>query len=263
MESPKPLFRRYVAIGDSSTEGLDDPDGRGGYRGWADRLAARVAASNPGLLYANFGVRGRKTGEILATQLAPALALRPDLMTLFSGTNDVVARSFDIGDVARAIESMQRAIRATGATLLTFTLPDLEPVLPAARRLAPRIAALNAALRESSLETGTILVDLALHPVAVDPRLWSDDRIHANSAGHARIAAALAHALGLPGADESWREPLPPAAAPGRWARMSAELRWTSLHLAPWMLRHLAGRSSGDGRAPKRPELGPVQPGSS
>ena len=37
-------FERYVAIGDSTAEGLDDPDGRGGYRGWANRLE-RFAAT--------------------------------------------------------------------------------------------------------------------------------------------------------------------------------------------------------------------------
>ena len=53
-------FTRYVAIGDSSTEGLDDPDGTGGYHGWANRLAARVAAARKSpLLYANLAIRGR------------------------------------------------------------------------------------------------------------------------------------------------------------------------------------------------------------
>src|SRR6187402_2349958 len=96
-------FERYVAIGDSSTEGLDDPAGEGAYRGWANRLAeaiARAQATNGGLLYANLGIRGRKTREIRDQQLGPALAMRPDLVTLFSGTNDVVSRSFDPGAVA-------------------------------------------------------------------------------------------------------------------------------------------------------------------
>ena len=57
-------FERYVALGDSSTEGLDDPDGAGGFRGWADRLAEHVAAAHPGLCYANLAVRGRSAGEI-------------------------------------------------------------------------------------------------------------------------------------------------------------------------------------------------------
>lgn len=251
-------FHRYVALGDSSTEGIDDPDGRGGYRGWADRLAAKVARSNPALLYANLAVRGRKSSEILATQLQPALAMRPDLVTLFSGTNDVVGRRFDALEVASVIETMQRAFRANGATLLTFTLPDLGPVLPAARRLSPRIAALNDVLRRVSQETGAVLVDFALHPITVDPRLWSDDRFHANGAGHARIAAALAAALGLPGSDDAWQEPLPPVSSPGRWRRLRSDLRWARRHLAPWLLRRLAGRSSGDARGPKRPRLEPA-----
>ena len=58
VKPPTPRFERYVAIGDSSTEGLNDFDGRGGFRGWSRRLAARIAAEQGGLLYANFGVRG-------------------------------------------------------------------------------------------------------------------------------------------------------------------------------------------------------------
>ena len=93
-------FDRYVAIGDSSTEGLDDPDGHGGYRGWSQRLAERLAAAQGGLLYANLAIRGRTTRRIRDEQLAPALAMRPDLATLFTGTNDVMAPRFDLASVA-------------------------------------------------------------------------------------------------------------------------------------------------------------------
>lgn len=251
-------FERYVAIGDSSTEGLDDPDSFGGYRGWANRLAERLAAAQGSLLYANLGIRGRRTRQILDGQLDRALAMRPDLVTLFSGTNDVIARRFDADAVARDAEQMQRALIEGGATLLTFTLPDLGPVLPLARRLAPRILALNAALREVSARTGAILVDFAAHPVASDPRLWSDDRLHANALGHERIAAALAHALRLPESDASWAEPLPVRSPASFGARFSAELDWGRRHFLPWAWRHLRGRSSGDGRNAKRPELAEV-----
>lgn len=248
-----PRYDRYVAIGDSSTEGLDDPDGRGGYRGWARRLAERIAETQGTLTYANLGVRGRRTAQILEEQLAPALALHPDLVTLFSGTNDVVARRFDVDRVAADVERMHLAFRDTGATVLTFTLPDLTPVMPLARRLSPRIAALNTALREVSRRTGALLADFALHPVASDPRLWSEDRLHANAAGHARIAEALAHALGLPGAEESWSAPLPFQPPPSRLTWWLAEWRWSSRYLVPWVWRHLRGRSSGDGRGPRHP----------
>jgi lysophospholipase L1-like esterase len=123
--------------------------------------------------------------------------MRPDIMTFFSGTNDVIRSGFDARAVAADIERGHRAIRASGATLLTFTLPDLSSVIPFAKRITPRVEALNAVLREVSAKHGSVLVDLAAHPVASDPRLWSDDRLHANSLGHARIAAALAYAAGL------------------------------------------------------------------
>jgi len=185
-------FERYVAIGDSSTEGLDDPDGAGGYRGWADRLAESLAAAQGSVLYANLGVRGKTTREIAAEQLPAALAMRPDLATVFSGTNDVTARRFDAAAVASDVERMQAMLAGAGATVLTFTLPDLTPVMPLARGLAPRVRALNEAIRTACARTGATLLDFAAYPVASDARLWSDDRLHANAAGHARIAAALA-----------------------------------------------------------------------
>ena len=149
-------FERYVALGDSSTEGLDDPDGRGGFHGWANRLADRIAAIQGSLLYANLGVRGRRTREVLEEQLAAALALRPDLATLFSGTNDLVGKGFDPDRVAADVEAMQSALVRQGATVLTFTLPDLTPVMPLARRILPRVLALNEALRRASASSGAI-----------------------------------------------------------------------------------------------------------
>lgn len=251
-------FTRYVALGDSSTEGLDDPDGRGGYRGWPTRLAERIAVRQGQLLYANLAVRGYTTRQILETQLAPALAMRPDLVTLFSGTNDVVCRRFDATSAGRDIEAMHRALIGQGATLVTFTLPDLTPVMPAARWLTSRVELLNQTVRDVSARTGGILVDLATIPVACDPRLWSDDRLHANSLGHERIAAAFAEALDLPGADASWADPLPPSPPPSYTAVFLAELRWMRQHFLPWVWRRVNGRSLGDGRKAKRPLLGPV-----
>lgn len=257
-------FERYVAIGDSSTEGLDDPAGDGTFRGWANRLAERIAgaqASAGGLLYANLGVRGKKTREIADEQLERALAMRPDLVTLFAGTNDIVSRRVDLSAVAADLAAMMAAIRDSGATLLTFTMPDLAPVMPLARRLAPRLDGLNAAIRTAAVQSGALLVDFAAHPVASDPRLWSPDRLHANAAGHARIAAALADALGLADGGGDWRLPLPPSVRRSAAHRWRDEIVWGKDYLLPWLVRHALGRSSGDRRREKRPELAPVELG--
>jgi lysophospholipase L1-like esterase len=256
-----PRFTRYVALGDSSTEGLADGTSRAGYRGWSRRLAERIARDQGELLYANLAVRGLTTRAIREGQLARALAMAPDLATVFTGTNDVLADRFDVHAFADDTRVMQRALREQGATVVTFTLPDLTPLLPLARRLAPRILAMNEALRAVCAETGARLVDFADVAVAVDIRLWDDDRLHANPAGHARIADALAEALELPGADGAWREPLPPLPPPTPWAVAARETAWVARHLLPWLayqcVQPLVRRTPGPGPVP---ELRPVTP---
>jgi lysophospholipase L1-like esterase len=254
------MYARYVALGDSSTEGLDDPDGAGGYRGWADRLAGMLAGANPELLYANLAVRGRLAGQVRAEQLERALELRPDVATVFAGVNDLLRPGFDVAAVVAEVEAMQRALVDAGATVLTFTMPDPSRVLPVVKRLRPRVDLFNEALRAAALRSGARLVDVGAYPVAGDPRLWAEDRLHANAIGHARIAAALADALGLPGSDGSWTEPLPLPARRRAHEVVRAEWAWTRRHFLPWLVRRLRGESSGDDVQPKRPGLAPVTP---
>ena len=218
-------------------------------------MAERIRATQGRLHYANLAVRGLTTAQVRERQLSMALAMRPDLATVFCGTNDVTGASFDADRVAADIEHMQGALVAGGATVLSFTLPDLTPLIPIARLIAPRIAALNRGLAQASRNTGSILIDFAAYPVATDRRLWSEDRIHANSEGHARIAEALAEALHLPGSNGAWKQPLPAVGIQtcGEWG--AAELRWYRRHLLPWVWQGLWRRSAGDGRSPKRPEL--------
>ena len=251
-------FERYVAIGDSSTEGLQDPDGAGGYRGWANRLAERVAQAQGGLLYANLAVRGKRSREIREEQLGPALAMKPDLATVFAGSNDILERGFDAGKLRAELERMMGALVAGKAVVLTFTLPDLTDVMPIGRYLAPRIRAMNDAIRETASSTGTRLIDFAAYPVSSDPRLWSEDRFHVNAEGHARIAAALAQALGLPGTDDAWQQPLPERSARSRWTRMTESGSWYRRHLLDRL--RLASPVEGQNN-PKRPRLEEVDPG--
>ena len=52
-------YARYVAIGDSQSEGVGDGDEAHGYRGWADRLAEILAEENPEFGYANLAEETR------------------------------------------------------------------------------------------------------------------------------------------------------------------------------------------------------------
>jgi lysophospholipase L1-like esterase len=251
-------FRRYVALGDSTSEGLEDPypDGTG-YRGFADRLAERLAVLDPEVRYANLAVRGRKLGAIRAEQLRPALALEPDLASVVGGVNDVLRPRADVDALAGELEAMAAALSEAGATVLLMTYPDFGEVMAVARAVGGRIHAFNAHIRAIARRERVVLVDLAAAGT-MDPRLFHPDRLHANALGHERIASAAAWALGLPGAGEDWRTPLPPAAAITRRRRAAQDARWAREHLAPWVGRRLRGVSSGDGREPKRPVLEPV-----
>lgn len=254
--------QRYVALGDSQTEGVGDGDDATGLRGWADRLAEHLVSVSPGLQYANLAVRGRLAAEVHAEQLDPALALRPDLATVVAGMNDLIRPRFDAAAVAEHVETMFAELTAAGAQVATVTYPDVGKIAPIARRLVPRVVDLNNRIREAASRHGVLVVEAWDVPVTVDPRLWSADRLHASPLGHERIAAAMAQTLELPGFDGSWADPLPANTGQlTRWRIAAYEVRWAATFLGPWIGRRLRGRSSGDGRTAKRPQLLPVDPG--
>ncbi|QJS99171.1 SGNH/GDSL hydrolase family protein [Streptomyces asoensis] len=246
-------YTRYVALGDSLTEGVGDPDLSGGCRGWADRLAEILAEEQPAFTYANLAVRGKTAAQIKTEQLGPALALQPDLVTVMAGMNDLIRSSFDAASVIADIEEMFVRLTASGARVATVTFPDLGKVSPLARRVLPRIRDLNARLLAAAERHDVAVLDVFLHPVTTDPRLWSDDRLHASPLGHARIAAGMAHTLGLAG-HHDWTEPLPLLTPIPALRAIVADVRWAGAFLGPWLWRRLRGRSSGDGRTAKRPE---------
>ncbi|MFJ9055893.1 SGNH/GDSL hydrolase family protein [Streptomyces sp. NPDC102409] len=250
-------YLRYVALGDSQTEGVGDGDDTTGLRGWADRLAEHLSAVSPSLTYANLAVRGRVAHQVRAEQLGPALDLRPDLASVVAGVNDALRPRFDPAETVGHLEAMFSALTAAGAHVVTLTFPDIGKIAPLARPVRSRVFELNDHIRAAAARHGVTVAEGAGHAVTTDPRLWSTDRLHSSPLGHERIAAAVAHALHLPGSDDAWALPLPARATPSAWQAAAAELRWTAAFLGPWLGRRLRGRSSGDDRTAKRPLLLP------
>lgn len=255
-------FRRYVAIGDSSTEGLEDPDGTGRYRGWADRLAELIAqAQTEPLDYANLAVRSLRIGEIRMTQLDAALAMKPDLLSVFAGANDLLSVECDFAAVRADLAAIFGEARELDCTVVTFTMPDPSSVNPFGRRLRRRMFHFNDIVLAEADRYGVIVMDFQRYPIVEDPRLFSDDRLHGNELGHQRVAAAMAWRLGIDGADESWAEPLPEPLPHQRTREHLAEdVQWARRYFAPWLGRGLRGASPGTGLA-KRPDLARVPRG--
>jgi lysophospholipase L1-like esterase len=251
----RPPFRRYVAIGDSSTEGLEDKYEDGSYRGWADRLAQHIAdTQDEPLEYANLAVRGLRINEIRNTQFDDALALAPDLMTIFGGVNDVLVPTHDFAAIREDYEAMFSEAIAADITVLTFTVPDPSGYNPLGKRLKDRLFRLNDVIRSVADRYGALLVDFQRYPIAEDPRLWYEDRLHGNPLGHERVAGALAWRLGLPGFDESWQsEPDDELVPVGPATSFVSDLDWAVHYLAPWLTRGLRGIPHGLGIEAKRP----------
>ncbi|MBM7365627.1 SGNH/GDSL hydrolase family protein [Gordonia hydrophobica] len=255
-------YSRFVAIGDSQTEGMGDGDAERGYRGWADRLAEHLAANQPDFRYANLAVRGKNTRDVLTQQLEPAVALRPDLIAAPLGMNDVIGR-IDLDDVHADLDVIYRRLAETGAEVIVSTFPDISEINPFGRVFQDRLLDMNGMMRDFARDYGFVLVDLYAAPVLRDRRSWSRDRLHASSAGHERFAAGAAFALGLPEGAQDWGSPLPPRSEPNRIVRIADDARWLMESFSPWIIRKMRGRSLGDGRLPKRAELLPVaSPGS-
>jgi lysophospholipase L1-like esterase len=247
--------QRFVALGDSCAEGLDDllPDGQ--YRGWADRVASALDA--PGFRYANLAVRGRRLDQMLVEQVPSAAALEPDLVVLFGGGNDVMSNATQ-EQIAQRADAMVRAVTSFAPTVAVFTLSDISHRMPFGRRMRPRIETLNAALRTAASRYGAILVDVEADECVHDSRYFGPDRLHLSSLGHRRLAGHVLSALDIP-FDESWLAPLEGKAAS---ASVLDHWRWLRDQVLPVAYSRtrnkLIGRQPGDGFVPKRPQLAPL-----
>ncbi len=257
-------IRSFVALGDSFTEGLDDPRAdQGGYRGWADRFAERLAASRPGFRYANLAVRGKLLREVAAEQVPRAIAMAPDLVSLAAGGNDMLRPRADPDTLASSFDEVVRTLLMAGCQVLVFTGFDIR--FPVLRLLRGKVAAYNMHLRAIAGRHGCLVVDLWAMDVLRDRRAWSADRLHLTPEAHRRVALRACEVTGVP-VDADWREPWPPDTIPssGVTAWLTArrmDVHWARVHAAPWVARRVRGISSGDGRAAKRPELLPLRPG--
>jgi lysophospholipase L1-like esterase len=258
--SPAP-FHRYVALGDSFTEGYGDPDPDrpNGLRGWADRVAEVLGAHQDSrgedFGYANLAIRGRKLDAVLAEQLGPALALKPDLVTIYAGANDILRPKVDLDSLVARYDAALADLAATGARLLVFTAFD--PGGSATyRMLRGRFALYNELVRESAESHGADIVDFWRLREYRDWRLWADDRMHMGPAGHQRMAMEVLDVLGVEHDLQplTLREPT----VLRRREQVREHAAWVRTSAAPWVHRRLTGRSSGDTVAPRHPTLGRV-----
>lgn len=251
--SQKHPWSRYVAIGDSFTEGIGDPEPQspGGFRGWADRVAEVLSEQNDDFAYANLAIRGRLLQQILDEQVDVALELRPDLITISAGGNDIIRPNTDPDEVASRLETGVEKLRSRGATVVLFDGPDIG-MTPMMRRIRGKVAIYNENVRAIALRHDCVVADMWALRELKDPRMWAPDRLHFSPVGHNTIARMVLDSLNVKNDLEPYNpEPLPKVA--WRSARVE-DMGWAREYLLPWVIRRIRHQSSGDGISPKRPE---------
>ena len=243
-------YASYAAIGDSFTEGVGDELPDGSARGWADLVAQGLAAASTApVTYANLAIRGRLLRPIVNTQLEPALALRPELLTINGGGNDVMRPRVSIGEIADAIAAAVERAASSGARVLFVSGGNPTRHLPLGAGIEKRGNQLAAAVEERFASLDVTHVNNWIDTELAAPDYWARDKLHLNALGHARVAGNVLAALDLPAVDAP---ELTAFDRPGNAAY------WRE-YVLPWIGRRLTGRSSGDNREPKYPTLQPVE----
>ncbi|MCW2688807.1 MAG: lysophospholipase L1-like esterase [Mycobacterium sp.] len=243
---------KYVALGDSFTEGIGDPNpaSRNGIRGWADRVAAHLAGQSPGFQYANLAVRGHTMDRVLTRQIERAVSLNPDLITICAGFNDLMKMRTDLDVMMAAYAVALRQLRGSRALVLTFTAADIGTV-PVFRRLRGRVAIYNELLRAAADELGVRIVDFWRFPEYREQRLWASDRVHLSPLGHQQMAGRVLDALDVPHSLYAGSPNDPPPLEGTPVGGLRADVSWATRHAAPWFVRRARRMTPGAGIEPK------------
>jgi lysophospholipase L1-like esterase len=182
----------YLALGDSTGVGVGAE--RGGY---AARLFARVEQTHPHSRLFNRSAIAATTGDVLRTQLDGLPEIRPDLITLCAGANDLI-NGVKAEEFARNYRGIITRLKTqTTARIVLMNIPDLSlaPAVPAYMRGEARrhITIFNQHIAETAVDEGLPLVDLfaSSESFASHAEFFSGDGIHPSDAGYEAWAELL------------------------------------------------------------------------
>jgi lysophospholipase L1-like esterase len=245
--------RVFVALGDSFTEGVGDRDERlpNGVRGWADRVAEKLAKAHPGWRYANLAVRSKRLRHVIGEQLEPALRMRPTLVTLYAGGNDILDLKTDMAALMADYETLVARLAETGATLVLFTGFDVK-VSALLEPLKKRNTFYNERVRAIAHKHGAVLVDYWCLDAFHDRRMWDSDRLHMSKAGHKYLAGQVLDQLGVPHKIRPKNWGPPPRSNLREWG--GHQRRWVHDWVLPLFGRKLQGITLGDELTPRWPQ---------
>ncbi len=179
----------YVAIGASETfgTGADRP----ATQNWPTDLSVRLPK---GTKVINLGIPGITAPEALQGELPEALDAKPDLVTVWLGTNDIVDM-VTLADYQRSLDSILTQLAANGHPhIAVANIPDLT-ILPRfysynQLRLRTEVGQWNTVVAQEVVKHQDILVDVFTHSSELlgHPEYLSSDGLHPSTLGYQQIA---------------------------------------------------------------------------
>jgi lysophospholipase L1-like esterase len=189
--APQPSTIAYVGLGASDAVGIGAFPLSNGY---VYVLAEDMESVADTVSLTNLGINGARIGEIIADELPDAIDADPDVVSLWTGANDLIGGD-DPDDFASALDALLGALDTqTDAQVFVADLPDLTQaplfqLSPDPDVTEDRIAAFNARIAQAAQAHGFRLVRLSAMAPSND--LFFLDGFHPNNAGHAKIAEAF------------------------------------------------------------------------
>jgi lysophospholipase L1-like esterase len=192
------LFR-YVALGDSTGVGVgEQTDG-----GYPERLFRRLKSEGLHAGILNLAQSGATTSDVLQWQVQKSVSMRPTLITLGVGTNDLW-RLVPLGTFEMNLKLIADRLEASGADVVVSNLVDLthapiaglvDAFLRIPRALfARRVQEMNDRLNMLARRPRFAVVDMFLfsaRELASHPEYFGPDGFHPSSAGYDRWAELI------------------------------------------------------------------------
>jgi lysophospholipase L1-like esterase len=182
----------YVAMGDSFTAGVDPSVPR-----WPDELARSLGGH-----YVNLAEVGATSEHVERDQLAEALELSPDVVTLVCGANDVLLDTRpDVEAYARRLSRMFSRLRRElpDVMIMTATYPDISRFLELRPRSRSRVERgmrrFNEACRAVANRHHVVLLEGFDHPATAQRATFGADGFHPSAEGHRAAAREFLRAL--------------------------------------------------------------------
>jgi lysophospholipase L1-like esterase len=194
--APAKAEKRVVFMGDSITDSWDDPK----YGGFF-----------PGKPYVDRGISGQTTSQMLIRFRADVIALKPEVVVILAGTNDIAGNTGPI--TLEAIEdnlismvelSRAHKIRVVLASLLPISdyekNKDDQPIIRSKQRPPEQITALNQWIKQYAAASGALYLDY--YSAMVDEKgslkeALSEDGLHPNQNGYDVMAPLAERAIAL------------------------------------------------------------------